>query len=402
MSMQVAAASDASVKASAAALPSTTAAAAAAAAVASTKAAVAAAVNDESGSLKATVSSKAASVKELPQAPVVVRAQHPHILDCAPFPDTDTQQLIFAFIGEKQRLVMGAVCRQWQYMYKEYVTASYMEPDWQPEKWKHGHSIAYDEYCDTAYSAVFASLPLLLMGVSGRTLDLHATRAQHNAGRHGSEAVLLAAHKRGMPWSPAMLKGAAVSGCVSKMQWLLGQHKWRVMTGAADCAAASGSLDMLKLLKQHKAGFTAKTSLRAVKAGHLQVFKYLHSQGCPTNWYTAYAAAECGALDTLQFLYDTGHDIRSCWVIGGACRKDNLQVVVWLAEHGAELDDSVMCSAAVFGSLEMCKYLMERGCEWTSDLTDLTIDCRPEIMPWVLSQGITLTAEQQVKLEQRM
>ena len=104
---------------------------------------------------------------------------------------------------------------------------------------------------------------------------------------------MFAAHKRGLPWSAAVLKGVAASGCVSTMQWLLTRHFVTLPADIADSAAEAGSIDMLKLLKQHKAVFTAETSLRAVKPGQLGVIRYLHSQGCPTHWETAIAAADC-------------------------------------------------------------------------------------------------------------
>jgi hypothetical protein len=387
----------------AAALPSTTAAAAVAPA-ASTKAAIAAA-HVGGGFSTAAVINKAAKdygafgVSGLTKAPAKGREMYPDRLSCAPFPNADTQKLVFGFVGEKQWLIMGAVCRQWQYMYKQYVIARYMEPNWQPQKWQRSDVMAYDEYFDTAYSAVFASLSTLQMGISSRTLDLHATRAQHNAGRYCSESVLLAAHKRGMPWSPAMLKGVGVSGSVSKIQWLLAQHKWKLPADIADCAAASGSVEMLRLLQQHKVVFTAETSLRAVKLGRLYLLKYLHKQGCPTHWKTVAAAASCGALGIIKLLHSTqsnfSYDLAFCRASGAG----HLNIVVWLAEQGGQPSSSALLHAAIYGQQEVCKYLMERGCEWTADIIDGTITCSPELIPWALSQGVTLTAEQQIKLD---
>jgi hypothetical protein len=408
VSMEAAAVTVASEAAVAAVLPSTSIAAAAAVPVASTKAAAeAAAVSFNSGLSEAAVSSKAASAKEVTQAPASVRVIHPHTLDCAPFPDADTQQLVCAFVGGKQWLVMGAVCRQWQYMYKQHILSRHVQTNklCQGLNWRLVKAIVFKivELHDTAYSSVFATQSLLQLGISSRTLDLHATKVQYNAGRHCSEALLLAAHKRGMPWSPAVLRGVAASGCVSKLEWLLAQHKWRLMTDAADCAAASGSIDMLMLLKQHKAAFTAETALRAVKPGQLHVLQYLHSQGCSIDWRAASAAAGCGALDILKFIRSTGCAYSlDCALIQCAENSGNLEVVEWVVEQGARFSNYVLHIAAVTGNAPLCKFLMERGCVWTAEIIENTIKCSPELIPWALSQGITLTAEQQVKLEQRL
>jgi hypothetical protein len=386
----------------AAALPSTT-AAAAAASVASTKLAVAAVVK-VGGRLSTAVvinsAAKSHGAFGVSRLTAKGRAMYSDRLSCAPFPNADTQKLVFGFVGKKQWLVIGAVCRQWQYMYKQYVEARYMEPNWQPRKWQRcDTSIAYDTYSDTAYSAVFASQSTLEMGISSCALDLHATTAQHNAGRYCSESVLLAAHKRGLPWSAAVLKGVVASGCASKMQWLLTQREWKLTTGIADFAAECSSVEMLQLLQQHKVAFTAETAMKAVLPGRLHIVQYLLNQDCPTDGRTAVAAAECGALDILQFLHSSGYYIDFDSAVATASGGGHLKLVAWLEEQGAELSSDALKRAAIFGHIEVCEYLMQRGCVWTAEITDTCIVCSRELIPWILSQGITLTAEQQVELD---
>jgi Ankyrin repeats (3 copies) len=254
------------------------------------------------------------------------------------------------------------------------------------------------EFTETAYSALFATLSLLQMGICSRTLDLHGTKVQYNAGRYGSEAVLLAAHKRGMPWSAAVIKGVAVSSCVSKMQWLLAQHKWKLPADVAAFAAEAGSVGMLKLLKQHGAAFTAETSTRAVKPGRLYVLRYLHSQGCRTNSDTADAAAHCGALGVVKFLHSIQPDFNHEQALRSASCTGHIEIVIWLVEQGWQPSGFVLHGAAIYGHIDVCKYLMEHGCEWTAQITESTITCSPDLIPWALSQGVKLTTEQQIRL----
>jgi hypothetical protein len=88
-------------------------------------------------------------------APVRQRVKwiYPDRLSCAPFANEDMQKLVFGFVGAKQWLVMGAVCEQWQYMYKQHVGAYR-----QVAVYKRYAAIPRREYNETAYSALFTSV----------------------------------------------------------------------------------------------------------------------------------------------------------------------------------------------------------------------------------------------------
>jgi Ankyrin repeats (3 copies) len=132
------------------------------------------------------------------------------------------------------------------------------------------------------------------------------------------------------------------------------------------------------------------------------VLKYLHSQGCRTNWQTADAAAKCGALGIVKFLHSIQPDFNYQQALCSASGAGHLTVVLWLVEQGAELSSNVLFHAAVYGRLELCKYLMQHGCEWTAEITDSAITCSPDLIPWAMSQGVELTTEQQIRLDERI
>jgi hypothetical protein len=83
-----------------------------------------------------------------------------------------------------------------------------------------------------------------------------------------------------------------------------------------------------------------------------------------------------------------------------AAYSGHLHVVQWLVEHSAVLTSCTLTAAVSSGNSKLCKYLMERGCEWTAAVTDTCIHRCPELIPWVLSQGVCLTVEQQVRCDQ--
>jgi hypothetical protein len=112
----------------------------------------------------------------------------------------------------------------------------------------------------TSYSVVFSTVPLLRMACDSGALSLGSSETQFNAGRHGTAATLEAAHTLGMPWSREVVKGAVRSGCVSQLQWVRAQRCMPLPADAAELAAASGSVPMLRLLQQKGVQFTSSTS----------------------------------------------------------------------------------------------------------------------------------------------
>jgi hypothetical protein len=176
------------------------------------------------------------------------------------FADRDLQGLIFEYVGGQQWLVMGAVCKQWQLLYVQIILSC--------------HSMC------TAYSVVFSTVPLLQMAYNSGALSLDCRETQFNAGRHGSAATLEAAHTLGMPWSKAVVQGAVRSGCVSQLEWVRAQRCMQLPAGAAELAAASGSVPMLRLLQQKGVTFTSSTSCQAAASGHLGALQFLYNKDC--------------------------------------------------------------------------------------------------------------------------
>jgi hypothetical protein len=68
---------------------------------------------------------------------------------------------------------------------------------------------------------------------------------QHHAGRCAAAEVLTLANELDMPFSPEVLRGAAVSGCVSRLLWLCTVHNCELPSDITAYAATGGSIDML-------------------------------------------------------------------------------------------------------------------------------------------------------------
>jgi Ankyrin repeats (3 copies) len=285
---------------------------------------------------------------------------------CSVFANKDLQELIFEYFGGKQWCVMGAVCKLWQRWYTQACVQRLQQFRSMIKKTnsrvKSSNSDGYRSG-STAYSIMVSSAPLLQMGVDSGLLDLRCRKTQFNAGRHGTEATLALAHTLGMRWSNKVLKGAARSGCASKVQWLLEQHSVRLSTGVADCAAAGGSVAVLQLLQQLGVVFAASTSRQAAESGHLHVLRFLHSAACPIDSHADRAAAKRGDLPMLKLLHSIGHRIVRHTILIPAAESGSVEVMAWLVQHGAELTASLLQLAAIHSHLQLCQYLFEQGCQ---------------------------------------
>jgi hypothetical protein len=323
---------------------------------------------------------------------------------CAIFANGDLQKLVFEYVGGQQWLSMGAVCKQWQELYRracwERVYLFRRVAD--RSKCRFQDFLDY-VHCSTAYSALFSSAPLLQMGVDSGSLDLLQHRTQFNAGRHGTEATLELAHMLDMPCSEHVLNGAARSGCASKLQWLLAQHAVRLPATIAEYAATSGSVAMLQLLQQEGVAFTARTSGKAAEGGHVHVLQFLHSSACPIDWRACNTAAERGDLPMLRYLQSIGCEVAHEFVVDSAAESGSVEVMAWLIDEcGAELMPSIMQTAAISHHLPLCQYLYDQGCPWSAETTEFLLKCKLlRELEWALSQGVVFTAKQLRRYERR-
>jgi hypothetical protein len=326
---------------------------------------------------------------------------------CPIFSNPDLRKLMFEYVGGRQWLVMGAVCKRWQLFYKllcfqrqARLRSALNAKSGVPITYAH---IERHDSRKTAYSAVFAAVPMLQMAANSGVLQLDRREAQFNAGRHGIQSTLAAAHTLGMPWSEHVVEGAVTSGCVSQLQWVQAQRCVPLPAGVAELAAENGSVPMLAHLQQEGVAFTARTSAKAAKSGHLPALQFLHSLACPIDWHAGDAAAERGDLPMLKFLHGAGLTVHRGLVLESAASGGSVEVMAWLLEGGAELSSDLLLRPAMHSHLQFCQYLHDQGCPWAAKSTDFLLThklLRP--LEWALSQGVAFTAEQQQRFNKLM
>jgi hypothetical protein len=323
-------------------------------------------------------------------------------------------EAIFSFVGPGHRLYCALVSTMWLELYervpsRELITVN---ADGRQRKTRVTASM-------TLGSAVFASVSRLRLahecGLELENPSYYTLPVA--AGRWASIETLRAAHALGLAWSQMLLQGVALSGDVSKLQYLHTQQKCDIPPDICQQASRSGSIGMVKyLVELHgRAAYDVNTLRAAAEAGHVNVVQYLRSQNCQWDLTVSEAAAAAGHRDVLLWLKQKGF----CWtesVSNAALRTDNLDLLKWLIDEGcpwtnqslisgalyssnlgmlkyahelgAALDANTMQKAARQSSLEVVQYLHEVGCLWnTQTCGSAAFRKDPTVFKWLYTQG---------------
>jgi hypothetical protein len=127
-------------------------------------------------------------------------------------------------------------------------------------------------------------------------------------------------------------------------------------------AAAGGSIECLRFLRDQGFSWYESTCTAAAGAGKLECLKYLHESGCRWNTDTCIAAASAGHLDCLQYVYERG--CKHTDVCTAAARAGSLACLQYAHEKGAKWNEITSRDAAKFGHRECLQYALDHGCPY--------------------------------------
>jgi hypothetical protein len=151
----------------------------------------------------------------------------------------------------------------------------------------------------TACSSVFGSWSRLRLAIElGFVLNPYSWWCQTNAGQCAGIETLEELHVQyHVPYTEALIRGAAQSGCVRKLQWLLDEQQCPQPDNLSCYAVHAPTLDMLRWLKLRGCVFTADTCTAAVQSLRAaSILQYLHSEGVTFEATTMVAAVELQKL----------------------------------------------------------------------------------------------------------
>jgi hypothetical protein len=264
-------------------------------------------------------------------------------------------ELALTFVGGGEALYMRAVNSSWKACYDKLTTESQ-----QAHSKKHVHT----SFC-TSYQAAFASATRVRLA-QDNDLQLHEENEhlQRSAGLHAGIGALLVAQELGLLLSPALMRGAAASKCLSKVQWLHTEQHCPLPDGITAVAARAGDLEKLRWLQQRGCTLDINTSRSgAATADNLPVLQFLYENGCPLHNDVCRVAGDAGDLEQLKWLHAHGAVVNNSTAIeastGGA-----VHVFEWLRQQGVRFCGGSMSCAALSGHLQLCQWLRAQECPW--------------------------------------
>jgi hypothetical protein len=274
--------------------------------------------------------------------------------------DADTLHSVLSYVGAGHWLPLAAVCSIWKNACQK--LASHRQAGFAAA----GEAVSIVILPQmTVSSAVFATASSLqLAHVSGFPLQSSRAGLQFCAGKTADLATLKLAHKLGMVFTAEAALGAAASGSLAKVTWLHTEQNCSLLHSITAHAARSGSVELVRYLKQRGLAIDADTSLAAVEAGRLSVAQYLYSECyCPFATRACYAAAENADLEMLKWLQRTGNRWFGRRMSYSAAQGGSVELMQWLqADSYVVLDADTMSTAARYGRRAMCEYLCSQQC----------------------------------------
>jgi hypothetical protein len=184
----------------------------------------------------------------------------------------------------------------------------------------------------------------------------------------------------------ALAAAAAAAGSVEVMQFLASKPSVVFINDGAQrdvckVAAVTGQYEMLKYLLV-TLGLRAErfVAYAAARNGHTKVFGYLDSQACVCDYHQAMlAAASGGQLDFLKWLLRKRKIVKTPLQRAAvmAARRGHANIVYWVCSLISNQNwartmgvPNICEEAAGSGLLDLLKHLVAYGLDWPSDASD--------------------------------
>jgi hypothetical protein len=278
--------------------------------------------------------------------------------DSSPLHHADILHHVLSFVGPGHWLLLAKVSSLWHKMYQK-VDSAIMNK-------------AYSVYTDpcftcipqmTLYSAVFSS-PSRVRLADIRIIRCTALQYERAAGMYADVATLQAAHELGMPYTLAVMLGAAHCNDLAVVQYLRAQGcPWG--RDVFSRAAGRGDTDLCAYLYANQCPWDAMASAQAARHGHASTLRWLRERGCPCDDDQLHIpAAVGGSVEVMVYLQQQGLIARTSALtemlrVAGAYQ--HLAAVTWLREEGAQWP-TVLCRSARQWSGDTLAWARAEGC----------------------------------------
>jgi hypothetical protein len=247
----------------------------------------------------------------------------------------------------------------------------------------------------TLYSAAFGSASRVQLAHKAG-LNCITEAYQYAAGKSRDCATLSAAHELGMPYTATTSTSAARYNQLPILHFLADRCIWNEAS-AVRGAASSGNIEMMAWLVQQPSVVLDEIVMRSAAArGHTAMCKYLRSQQCPWDSGSCYAAAQGGHAETLRWLVDNGCAWHAMYMPVAAAQGGSIEIMQYLQQQGtvytADLLTGMLNIAGVHNKLAAAQWLREQGAEWPAKLQYVETVWPADMIAWARAQGCTAPA----------
>jgi hypothetical protein len=199
---------------------------------------------------------------------------------CNPLHHRGILQLVLDFVGSGQHIFLSTVSKSF--------TACYLNVPVLEEAYHDENGLAFVTHLThemTAFCAILGSRTRIHLAIElGFVLDTKSFWRQFSAGNAADiETLVQLKEMYGMPYTEYTSRGAAESGSVSTLKWLLEEHQYPQAADICMYAVFAPTLDVLKYLKQRGCVLPdEKLCTAAVRSKHAaSTLQYLHAEGVP-------------------------------------------------------------------------------------------------------------------------
>jgi hypothetical protein len=318
------------------------------------------------------------SVNKLSPSSIIMVATRTQLKRCAlssvnPLEDPHILKNVMSYVGPGHWLFLSTVSKAWLELYLTLESVKVCRMGM-----FHEYQVLTCVPHHTTCAAVFASASRVKLAHSyGLQLSKSSkysplqTVLQTQAGKCADKETLLAAHDLGLPWSASVLCGAAESGSLPKLQWLMDQQNDLAPRSITNCAAKSGNLEMLVWLRHRGAVYDqAECAVAAAEGGRLQLLQELYITNDAYRRYSrdlTRAVVQTRNLAMVRWLCEQGDQYwNSNVAVECAASNGDIATMKYCVEQGALfISKNTMMCAVESGNLDLCQYLHAQQCPLT-------------------------------------
>jgi hypothetical protein len=276
----------------------------------------------------------------------------------SPLEDAGILLHVLSILGPGQHLFISAVSRAWRESYERVASVQMIGlAGFYTSKAVFIKCTTLTTLCSAAFTS---ACRVNLSRECGLTFS--NKKLQRIAGKVADISTLQAAGELGLQLKDEVLIGAAAAASVPKLQWLHVDQNCRLPPSICHYAARSGSIGLLKWLRQHGSALNAETCAGAAAGAHIHVLQYLHDEGCEWDESACSTAAWHGHLPTLQWLHEQGCPWDPNEICGDAAYSDSINMLLYLKQQGCEHKEDAMVGAAEGAKLAVCHFLIAEQC----------------------------------------